>query len=348
VTNTAFLPLADLTPARRQAAETGTLVTGSERLRREYIYAYDYARMSEGKKAWQQPSICSFDALVRRDYEQARAADNAGAVLLSPVQQHALVRDVAPENLQHLTSLFEEAWGLVHAWQLDYRSGAFQASENTRSFVDWADRVSQKLVETNAITSAQLADQQYDLHHGAAATESLRLTGFDVLTAQQRNYLERTAKKGVDVHVETANSTPSDSSQGNTSTTMTKGHAERFISVTAELTAAIQWARERIENPTDPTQLPRIAIVVPNLLGQHAKITRLLHNQLEGNEERTEALYNIGGGLPLAQHPLVESALGLLASVHQPTHFSKIEQLLADPALPAINTHTQPSARILR
>ena len=49
----------------------------------------------------------------------------------------------------------------------------------------------------------------------------------------------------------------------------------------------------------------------------------------------------MGGGLPLAQHPLVESALRLLGCIHKPTHFTTIEQLLADPALPAINTHNR-------
>ena len=334
VTNTAFLPFAQLTPARRQAAENGTLVTGSDRLRREYIYAYDYARMAEGDKAWQEPSISGFDALVRRDHDRARAMDAQTPTLLSAVEQHALFRSLAPDNLQHLTSLFEEAWGLVHAWHLDYTTNAFQASENTRSFIDWANRATKALERSNAITSAQLADQPYT----SDTTGSLYLTGFDVLTAQRLAWLKRAKERGADVQVETP---PTSLSPPNPSENKQTHSAARFSSITSELTAAICWARERIEEANKQAPPPRIGIVVPDLLAQHATIARLLHTHLEGSGERTEALYNMGGGLPLAQHPLVESALGLLASIHKPTHFTALEQLLADPALPAINAHNR-------
>ena len=334
VTNTAFLPFARLTPARRQAAETGTLVTGSDRLRREYIYAYDYARMVDGDKAWQEPSISGFDTLLRRDHDRARAMDAQTPVLLSPVEQHALFRRLAPDNLQHLTSLFEEAWGLVHAWHLDYNSDAFQASENTRSFKDWANRAAIQLTENNAITPAQLADQQY----ATGATGSLYLTGFDVLTTQRLGWLKRARERGADVHIEAPPEALTHTNPG-----QDKSHqsAACFSSVTHELTAAIGWARERLESASKQAPPPRIGIVVPDLLAQHATVARLLHTQLEGSGERTEALYNMGGGLPLAQHPLVESALQLLGCIHKPTHFTTIEQLLADPALPAINTHNR-------
>jgi len=336
VTNTAFLPFAHLTPARRQAAENGTLVTGSDRLRREYIYAYDYARMVAGDKAWEEPSIGGFDALLRRDHERARGMDAQTPTLLSPVEQHALFRTLAPDNLQHLTSLFEEAWGLVHAWHLDFSTDAFQVSENTRTFADWANRVAKALGQNNAITSAQLADQEYRTH----AKGSLYLTGFDVLTSQRQAWLRRARERGVEVHVETpadslakpVASTPANSAQDEPTHS-----AACFASVTSELTAAICWARERIENASNQAPPPRIGIVVPDLLAQHATITRLLHTQLEGSGERSEALYNIGGGLPLAQHPLVESALRLLGCIHKPSHFTTIEQLLADPALSSIN-----------
>ena len=339
MTNTAYLPLANLTTARRQAAETGTLVTGSDRLRREYIYAYDYARMSEGDKAWQEPSISGFDALVRRDYDRARAANPATPALLTPIEQHALFRTLAPDDLAHLTSLFEEAWGLMHAWQLDYHAEAFQTSENTRSFVDWASRAEDALLQNNAITAAQLADQQFADDQSTGQTAgSLHLTGFDVLTLQQQTWLERAEARGIQVYVETPQREPGDQ-KGND--LQKPGTASRFSSVTGELTEAICWAREKLEGADNQAPLPRIAIVVPNLLAQHATVARLLHTQLEGSEERTEALYNLGGGLPLAQHPLIESALGLLASIHKPTHYSTLEQLLADPALPAINAHNR-------
>jgi len=143
-------------------------------------------------------------------------------LLLSAVEQHALFRSLAPDNLQHLTSLFEEAWGLVHAWHLDYSSDAFQVSENTRSFVDWVNRVVEALGQINAITSAQLADQPSTTN----TTGHLYLTGFDVLTAQQQVWLKHAEERGATVHLE--NVAPVTGRQQQTKS------ASRFSSVTAE------------------------------------------------------------------------------------------------------------------
>ena len=117
--NNAFLPLVDLSPDRRQAAENGLLVTGSDRLRREFIYAYDHARMLEGQTAWNQPAICGFEALLRENYERERGANPHCPKLLSPIDTHQLVRATAPEGLAHLSRTFEDAWGLVQAWNID-------------------------------------------------------------------------------------------------------------------------------------------------------------------------------------------------------------------------------------
>lgn len=325
VTNDAYPPLAKLTSDQRTAAETGTLITASDRLRREFTYAYDHARMSAGETAWRAPSITGFDTLLRRDYERARATQPDCPVLLSPVAQHALMRAAAPDGLSHLTALFEDAWQQLHAWQLDATSSAFGTSENTRCFTRWVDAVHQQLSQANAITAPQLASQNFPI----GAEGLLHLVGFDVLTSQQNDWLDRARANGANIVLDAPDS-PAD-------LTSDSGTARRFNSDIAELTAAINWARAQLEAAPQNQSLPRIAIVVPNLLQQHATVARLLHALLESHEERSEALYNMGGGLPLAQHPLVESALLLLASIHEPTHYTALEQLLADPALPGIN-----------
>lgn len=339
MTNSAYLPLAKLTPAQRQAAEEGVLVTGSDRLRREYTYAYDHARMLAGDTAWREPSIIGFDALLRRDYEHARTqANQSGAKhpeLLSAIRQHTLFRSLAPEGLQHLTKVFEEAWGLVHAWRIDFSSPAFDASVNTRSFAQWASSATEALADMGAITSAQLADQRYPiqavLQVNGDAPGKLHLTGFDVLTAAQKSWLERARASGLEVNIYSPEFPPQSAN------TQRRRTVERFGSSTNELTAAIEWSRERLEEAPADAPPPRIAIVVPDLLQQHATVTRLLHAHLEGIDERSQTLYNMGGGLPLSQHPLVESALALLSCTHEPTHYTALQRLLVDPALPGIH-----------
>lgn len=331
MTNDAYPPLANLTSAQCTAAETGTLITASDRLRREFTYAYDHARMLAGEIAWHAPSITGFDALLRNDYERARSESTQPRTLLSPVAQHALIRAAAPGDLGHLTPLFEDAWQALHAWGLDHRDESFSSTENTRCFATWADAVYAALDKENAFTQSQLADQNFPV----TTTGVLHLVGFDVLTRQQRRWLDRASAAGATITIESADEALT------TLADVPAGRATRFTSDIAELTAAIHWARSLLEAAPADQPPPRIAIVVPNLLQQHATVTRLLHAQLEGSDERSEALYNVGGGLPLAEHPLIESALALLASIHEPTHYTALESILADPALPGINAHNR-------
>ena len=327
MTNDAYLPLAELTPPQRQAAEQGTLVAASDRLRREYAYAYDHGRMSAGDRAWHEPSITGFDALLRRDYERARLADPDCPRLLSAIEQHVLVQSLAPQNLAHLTALFEDAWQLVHGWDIDFAGAEFDASENTSSFKAWAKNLQSALQTRGVITGSQLADQVFP-PDPVDKIADMHLTGFDVITPQQKRWLEKQEAQGAKVSFEqtdTAIRHPNRSRE-----------VQRFPTTVTELTAAICWAKDILEAAPADKPLPRIAIVVPDLLQQRATLVRLLHAWLEGSEERTQALYNIGGGQALAQHPLVESALALLGSIHQPVHFTSLERLLADPALPGI------------
>lgn len=339
----AFLPLVDLSPDRRHAAEKGLLVTGSDRLRREYIYAYDHARMTAGETAWNQPAICGFDALLRENYDRERATNPHCPKLLSPIDAHQLVRATAPEGLAHLSPTFEDAWGLVQAWNIDIEAPAFEATENARCFAAWAQRLRRALASSNSITSAELGNASIPVAIPASLMHSdpqssqklLRLTGFDVVNPKQMNFLDQVKALGVDVHIETPSS-----AEGTRQVTHRELSVAAYPSDPAELTAAICWARDQLEAASPEAAPPRIGIVVPDLLAQHARVGRLLHAHLEGTEGRLETLYNIGGGLPLGTHPLIESAMDLLRAVHRPTRYHQIQRLLADPALPAIVTRS--------
>ncbi len=346
--NNAFLPLVDLSPDRRQAAENGLLVTGSDRLRREFIYAYDHARMLEGQTAWNQPAICGFEALLRENYDRERGANPHCPKLLSPIDTHQLVRATAPEGLAHLSRTFEDAWGLVQAWNIDIEAPAFEATENSRCFAAWAQRLQLALTSNNAITPAELGNASIPVAIPASLMRSdprsskphLRLTGFDVVSPKQMDFLDQLKALGVHVHIEEPNPAKATGQE-------TEKHQSvaAYPSNPAELTAAICWARAQLEAADPEAAPPRIGIVVPDLLAQHARVSRLLHAHLESTDSRLETLYNIGGGLPLATHPLVESAMDLLRCIHRPTRYNQLQRLLADPALPAISTRTPLSSQ---
>ena len=232
----AYIPLVSLSERAMSAAKSGTLIAASDRLRRECRYAYDYARMSAGETAWQAPSISGFDTLLRRHHERAASADPNCPTLLSAVEQHALFRSCAPDGLVHLTPLFEDAWLQMHAWQLDINSSAFADSENTRVFAHWSASVTYELTKRNALTSAQLSARNYPEANNPG---TLHLLGFDVLTRAQSNWIERTRAAGTIITSELPGATLNQLPDAATHA----GQASRFTSATAELTAAISWAR---------------------------------------------------------------------------------------------------------
>jgi len=332
VNNDAYLPLVTLSEQALQAAQSGLLIAASDRLRRECRYAYDYQQMRSGRTAWPAPSISGFEALQRHAYEQATRTDPECEALLTAVEQHELFRRCAPQGLVHLTPLFEDAWQQLHNWQLDSAHAAFAESENTRVFATWARNVEGELARKNALTSVHLASRGYpeDVRSGP-----IHLLGFDVLNPAQQQWVGAAKANGSELTVDDG------ARQGLTSPPPgdeRTGLAARFLSPIAELTAAICWARATLEAAPTAEPLPRIAIVVPDLLQQHATVNRLLHAHLEGSEHRQAVLYNLGGGLPLTQQPLVASALRFLSSIHNQLHYTELEQILVDPALPAINT----------
>ena len=318
----AYLPLVTLSESALAAARSGLLIAASDRLRRECRYAYDYLQMRHGHTAWQAPFIGGFDALLRHAHERASRLDPNCEVLLTAVEQHELFRRCAPAGLVHLTPLFEDAWQQLHSWQLDSTAAVFTDSENTRVFAAWARNVEQQLTQQNALTSVQLGSRNYPQEPPQGP---VHLLGFDVLTPVQKHWIETARANGTTLTIDNESAYPSKSAEPSNQVT---GSAGRFASPIAELTAAICWARDTLIASPAGQPLPRIAIVVPDLLQQHATVNRLLHSQLEGTHQREALLYNLGGGLPLAQQPLVASALCLLQSIHSQTHYTELEQLL--------------------
>ncbi len=294
--------------------------------------------MTAGETAWRAPSISGLDTLLRRDYERAASIDPECETLLSPIEQHALFRSCAPDGLVHLTPLFEDAWQHLHGWQLDLASNAFADSENTRVFAQWAAAVETQLTNRNALTTAQLAARRFP---HLPESGPVHLLGFDVLTSAQQNWIEYAQTAGTTITIDNNQPNPAEPSATVADSVIRQtrsGQASQFSSSIAEQTAAICWARARLEAAPGGQPLPRIAIVVPDLLQQHATVSRLLHSQLEATGARDQVLYNLGGGLPLAQHPLIASAMALLNSINHLSHYTELERLLVDPALPAINT----------
>ena len=325
-------PFIELSAEDQSAAANGALLTASERLRRETSYALDWlqlqrvtrqqGRLSDQPSAWRQATVHSLDSLLRLWHDAARRRHADIPLLLSAAQWRLLVRDCAPEpDLAHLAPLVEDAWQQQHAWLFDETDAAFGYTENGRLYRAWARRLRRALLDTGAITQAQLASHPAVIEAGANGGAT-RWLGFDLLTRQQQALREALAENHAPATLVTAELTGAAASNG---------EVRGFATAQQELAAAIDWAAARLADAPGA----RVGIVVPDLNRRQSEVRRLLRQRLPADASGQR--YNVGGGLPLAEHPLIASALEWLEAIARPQPAARLQALLRDPHLPAFN-----------
>ncbi|MEM7217491.1 MAG: PD-(D/E)XK nuclease family protein [Pseudomonadota bacterium] len=310
------------------------LVTASERLRKEYRYAAHYrARFADAEagrppSSWPQPRVVSWSGLLDHFYQQAARAGRLNRALASPAEWRTLLRRAAPENTERFASLFEEAWRDVHEWQLDVDAPEWSLTDNTSTCRAWLRNTQAALAQAGLLSPAELASCEEILPEprSPALEPKLLLVGFERVSAAQQRCIDRLRARGAQIEVLP---TP-------TPERPRPGQVAPFASAADELAAACTWAAQRLRTHPGP-ELPRIGIVVGDLMQRYGEMRRLLRSHLDPGGQRAEGLYNLGGGMPLASHPLVASALSFLGALTQPQHYRTIEALLSDAHLPLIN-----------
>ncbi len=218
---------------------------------------------------------------------------------------HAALGDEVASALFDVRGLAAEAMKaaeLVDVWGLAVDPA--QGSEETGRFLEWRQRFVDDCARHGWATSAMLALRQVELLEAGIGRmpASVALAGFDRLNPLERRLIRTLEQRGVVVreHV-TGTETPTDAS---------------LFAVTdgaAECRAAVHWAVGiALARPE-----ARVGIAVPDLAARRALLTRLLDHALDvltlrPSQAQRQRQYNVSLGLPLAEVPLVASALGLL------------------------------------
>ncbi|MBE7521532.1 MAG: PD-(D/E)XK nuclease family protein [Burkholderiales bacterium] len=293
----------------RALARGATVVTPNRRLARHLIGAFDRANRAAGARAWSSARALPWPAFVL-DLEREAMASGALAprVRLSGVAVAELWRQVleadgiAALDVGGLASAASEAWELVHAYGNGGESWRAWAggADDPAAFARWAERYREALDARHAVDAATApdrlsgVDQAFRGWHGREVV----FAGFIEPTPQQLRLAERLRERGA---VVAFRATVEAAEAG-----ILRG---AYASTTAELCAALAWARRIVEASPDA----RVGIVVPELAARRAEVRLRAIDVLGMPEDETLAAWNLSLGAPLADVPLVAAATDLIA-----------------------------------
>ncbi len=321
-------------PEALVAAEEGAcLVTHNQRLAAALRSEYSLRRAGAGHRAWPAPDILPWHAWLARNLDDARH-DGGSALpwLLSPIQHQALWERVIAESpegrdlLQPAGAAKEcaEAWSLLHDWDLGAGLEAFPKNEDAAAFAAWAQRYRRACDALGATDGARLSALCAGLLGDGRVPAPARIVvcGFDRYSPAQTALLASFAKRGTALAL--LASPPSRQ--------MTPLRLE-FVSAREEIAAAARWARARLA--ARPSA--RVGVVMPDLGAGRSGVIRALTEALNPAARlpgfSSPLPFNVSLGPPLADWPLVHTALALLALARGALDLNILGMLLRSPFL---------------
>lgn len=279
--------------------------------------------LAQGRSLWPSPDILPWSAWVERELEQARLRDESLPRRLSEAAQWQLWRDavlqacaplqmLAPERLidpvRRASATLEDE-GLT----LDPT-----ASPEAALLSEARGAYRRRCRELGALGS----DCWLECRGYLRPSAQLMLVGFAHVGAARRRWLEQQGAIVLD----------SDGFGWPAGETQVSAHA----SVAAEAQAAADWCAERLSQDAGA----RLLLIVPRLGQQRHHWLRALSQRLDprrvlGTEGSARAPYVVEGGGALAEHPLVSTALDLIALAAGHAGIERLSALLRSAYLTA-------------
>ena len=291
-------------------AAGATVVTPNRRLARHLVDDYDRAQRAAGRVAWPSARVLPWPAWIGLlDAEAVAAAASPPLARLSPHATAELWRGiveadgVATPDPDSLADAAERAWTLVHAFGTGSESWrAWDGGDDEpAAFARWAKRYRDRLADLRATDAALMPDR---VARAAASMPAWRdravvLAGFVERTPAELRVVEALRAAGMAVTaidpLGEAKAAPRSAS---------------FDTPADELAAAFGWARRRLEADADA----RIGIVVPDLATRLAEVRRAAREHLgDADGDARAPAWNVSLGAPLAEVPVVATAIDLLA-----------------------------------
>ena len=302
-----------------------TLLTPTQRAARVIRRAYDAEQLAAGRSLWSPANVLPLETWLAAEWHQHLLNGAESRLLLNRTQEHTLWREIiqtdpglesdAPRvrSADALADLAARAWSLLNLYEARARLQDFPLSTDSRAFERWSRAFERRISRDQLITRAELPTALTSHARSAA----LGLVDFDTLPPAIDRLMNL-------MHAERMQ------------TAWAAGEIYQHAAVddSSELQAAARWVLERRKQ--DPQA--RIAIVVPDLAKRRAAIDRAFGPILQPDALPISApplppAYEFSLGRPLAELPLITTALDLLSWVLEPLSLDRISSLLLSPWL---------------
>lgn len=302
----------------------GTLIVPSRQRAAALRLAFGAAQLAAGRAVWRSPDILPWNAWLERELADARARGEPVPRRLSAFEDWLLWREAAEEacsgldllQIDSLVDALRRAAGLLADYGLTLREPLnAEAGVLKRASAHYRLRCR----ELGVIAASDWRAARDFVRVSAR----LWLAGFEALGPERERWL--TAGGARLVEPAAAAVTP---------------QLLSWDDPAREAQGAAQWCARQLER--DPHA--RLLLIVPRLAEQRALWQRALALELDRGALMGAAgpsAFVIEGGLPLAQYPLVRTALDLLSLLVNQSRFDAFSALLRTPYL-----ELDPAARL--
>ncbi|HEY5702184.1 MAG TPA: PD-(D/E)XK nuclease family protein [Gammaproteobacteria bacterium] len=308
------------------------LLTPTTRLSRALQHQYALEQAEQGRLAWQTPDILPWQGWLQRCWKEFVFTRQLDRVLLSTPQQLYLWSDIINRssyarrllNRSQTARLAMQAWQLCHEWLIPVFPERVYVHDDAHAFRLWSEEYRKICEQRDWVDQAGLATLLSTQSEFIPGPEKLALVGFDQLTPQQRQLLQRLADQGCEIRevsLEQSNIEP---------------RAFAFRDNRTELYTAASWARTRLEE--NPGQ--RIGIVVNNLASLAHEIKNVFEDVLHpgailDNASMQSYCFSVSLGRPLSAFPMIVQALQLLSLGRRSLELEEFSRLLRSPFIKA-------------
>ena len=320
------------------ALATGvTIVTPNNRLARTLVARYDAAMAHAGRATWAAARALPWQSWLDTlwlDALAAHALADPRPVVAAPAAaflwDRIVERDTVLLDPRGAAVRAGDAWRMFHAWRAPQESlDAWARSgitDDAATFAGWAQRYADALAERSVLDGAQLPDLLAAAAPEVTAWRSAHFVfaGFFEFTPQQQRLLAALRATGCALSIIDLPEPRA-------------GRCARVAAATpqAELVAALSFARERAL--ADPAA--RIGIVIANLDERRNEVRALAEDllcpELAGRcAADAPRPYAVSFGTPLAEIPVVASALALIEWAGAALPVASAAVVLRSPYLP--------------
>ncbi|MGH8578591.1 MAG: PD-(D/E)XK nuclease family protein [Gammaproteobacteria bacterium] len=306
-----------------------TVITRTRRLARKLRRQYDRWQAQQGRRAWPSACIWQWSDWLEQLWLSMHVADES-PMLLNRLQEQTLweqvIRDtpeawelLAPSDIARAV---HTVWEAVHAFEIPLRSPHWRLNPDSWAFTVWSRRYASALADGGFLDHARLPAVIAERIPQSIfpAPPAVLLVGFDQRDKQQQRLLQSLRASGCVLQ----QSGPPH--QGK--------HAVRaaFADPYEEVTAAAVWIGNRLQRGAEQG----IGVAVAGLDIYRPQICSCFEDILDPGAVLPETFgetscFDMPLGHKLADYPLVQTALQVLALVHEPQALAEVGSLLRSP-----------------